>query len=237
MAERLLQSTGIKLFSKHIQQYSPEDPMYETYVDKRGRQKKRRREIPPGLSARDAKILKKVQRRAHYLDKGMNIGGFRVGWTFWIGLVPFAGDIADASLNYLLVVKKCQEAEIPGWLVERMLLNNAISAGVGFIPIVGDVLLATWKANSRNAALLEEFLRVRGAQYLANSAHPHDQAVVRPGAGVAPGETVQGGGGFFSGLTKGNKGKINTAPAPVNPRGPTTGNVTGPGSTVSTARR
>lgn len=44
------------------------------------------RELPPGLSARDAKILKSVKRRAHYLDKGFNLCGMRFGWTFIIGM-------------------------------------------------------------------------------------------------------------------------------------------------------
>ena len=47
-----------------------------------------------------------------------------------------------------------------------MLLNNAISAGVGFVPFVGDVVLAVYKANSRNVALLEEFLRIRGEEFI-----------------------------------------------------------------------
>ncbi|EJU04563.1 hypothetical protein DACRYDRAFT_47767 [Dacryopinax primogenitus] len=177
MAEELARRYGVGLFKKHIAQYEPSDPMYETYVDKKGRTKRRRRAVPPGLSARDTKILKSVQRRAHYLDKGMNLCGFRVGWTFWIGLVPGAGDVADAALNYFLVVKKARQAEIPDWLVTRMLINNAISAGIGLVPLVGDIALATWKANSRNAALLEEFLRVRGLHFIEEQAHSE----VRPG--------------------------------------------------------
>jgi len=47
-----------------------------------------------------------------------------------------------------------------------MLLNNLISTGVGFIPFVGDVIVAVFKANSRNAALFEEYLRVRGVDYM-----------------------------------------------------------------------
>jgi hypothetical protein len=43
-----------------------------------------------------------------------------------------------------------------------MLLNLAIASSVGLVPVVGDVLLAVFRANSRNAALLEEFLRLRG---------------------------------------------------------------------------
>jgi hypothetical protein len=45
-----------------------------------------------------------------------------------------------------------------------MIFNNVVSAGVGFVPLIGDVALAAWKANSRNAALLEEFLRIRGQE-------------------------------------------------------------------------
>jgi len=211
--EGFAERAGLALFKKHIQAYEPADPMYETYVDKRGRTKRRRRSIPPGLSARDAKILHKVQRRAHYLDKGMNIAGFRVGWTFWIGLVPFAGDVADAGLNYLLVVQKARQAEIPEWLLGRMLINNAISAGLGFVPIVGDVALATFKANSRNAALLEEFLRVRGAEFIKVSGN----AAVQPGAGVLPGEHVEGKHrGFFSTFRK-PAGTTHGAPAALPP--------------------
>lgn len=47
-----------------------------------------------------------------------------------------------------------------------MLVTNAVSASVGFIPVAGDVVLAVIKANSRNAVLLEEFLRIRGEEFL-----------------------------------------------------------------------
>lgn len=139
---------GRKLFEKHLHQYEPADPYYETYTDKRGRQRRRKvrrypfrplvlflthpgdaqRELPPGLSSHDAKILRSVKKRAHYLDKGFNICGMRFGWTFVIGewaatlqccavtnsqpgMVPGAGDIADATLNYVLVVRKAQQAK------------------------------------------------------------------------------------------------------------------------------
>jgi hypothetical protein len=32
--------------------------------------------------------------------------------------------------------------------------------------VLGDVVVATFKANSRNAALLEEYLRIRGEEHL-----------------------------------------------------------------------
>jgi hypothetical protein len=111
-------------------------------------------------------ILRSVKKRAHYLDKGFSLCGIRFGWTFVIGLVPVAGDVVCALINYVLVVRKARKADLPDWLVARMLFNNAVSAGVGIVPFVGDVLLAIYKANSRNAALLDEFLRVRGSALL-----------------------------------------------------------------------
>jgi len=43
-----------------------------------------------------------------------------------------------------------------------MILNLAISAAIGIVPIVGDILLASYRANVRNARLLENFLHLRG---------------------------------------------------------------------------
>jgi len=217
----LLGKAGKRLFEQHLEQYSPQDPLYEFYINDRGKKKRRKvsamaiishissptqRAPPPGLSSRDAKILKSVQRRAHYLDKGFRILCFRFGWTFAIGLIPVVGNIADISLNYLLVVRKARQAEIPSWLLSRMLMNNAISAGVGFVPVVGDIILAVYKANSRNAALLEEFLRIRGDSFLKiqeqesasqglqtgalGGVSEVDAEQVKPGAGISKGEVV-----------------------------------------------
>ena len=118
------------------------------------------------------------------------------------------GDITDASLNYFLVVRKARGADLPQWLIRRMMLNNAVSLAVSFVPFVGDVILAIFKANSRNAALLEEFLRLRGEEYL--KLHPEsgvteaapgqekkgagltekDVEQVKPGSGLEPGEII-----------------------------------------------
>jgi len=47
-----------------------------------------------------------------------------------------------------------------------MILNSTIGVGASFVPFVGDIFLAIWKANSRNAVLLEEYLRIRGEEIL-----------------------------------------------------------------------
>ena len=107
-----------------------------------------------------------MQTRAHHLDKGFNICGVRFGWSFFIALIPIVGSVADAFLNYYLVIRKARQANIPDWLEAKMILNSSIGVGASFVPLVGDVFLAVWKANSRNAVLLEEYLRVRGEELL-----------------------------------------------------------------------
>lgn len=68
------------------------------------------------------------------------------------------------SILYWLLAE--DSPRIPSWLVRRMILNNCISALVSLIPVAGDFILAIYKANSRNAALLEEFLRIRGEEFM-----------------------------------------------------------------------
>jgi len=206
---------GKKLFAQNLEKYAPVDPLYESYTNDRGKQKRRKRQLPPGLSARDAAILSSVRKRAHYLDKGFSLCGMRFGWTFLIGLIPIAGDAADAYLNYTLVVRKAQEADLPDWLIGRMLLNNAISAGVGFVPIVGDLILAMYKANSRNAALLEEFLRIRSEAFLkmheAEENRENSGKVTKGDLSAADIEQVKPG----SGMTPSEKGKVKDTGVPL----------------------
>ncbi|WWD20790.1 hypothetical protein CI109_105267 [Kwoniella shandongensis] len=222
-----------KVLKGRVAQQAPSDPHYETVIDSRGKEKKHVRAVPPGLSKRDQRALKKIRKRAHYLDKGMNLCGFRVGWTFFIGIVPGLGDVADASLNYFLIVRPSKKLDIPESLLAKMLANNAISIGLGLVPIAGDIALAAWKANSRNAHLLEAYLVIRGEEFLASQrqgASPITQAdavahgvspdALRdqfgPGSGmtdheehhaaVAEARAAGGGGGGWFGKKKVNQG-------------------------------
>jgi hypothetical protein len=79
---------------------------------------------------------------------------------------PILGPSIDLLLAYSLIIRKARQADLPAWLISRMVMNNMVGIGVGFLPIVGDIVLAIYKANSRNAMLLEEFLRVRGEEFV-----------------------------------------------------------------------
>ena len=45
----LVQRTGKKLFEQHLDQYTPKDPLYESYTDKNGKSKRRKvtSSLPP----------------------------------------------------------------------------------------------------------------------------------------------------------------------------------------------
>ncbi|ORX40948.1 hypothetical protein BD324DRAFT_612643 [Kockovaella imperatae] len=175
-----------KVLKNRMAQYAPIDPYYEEVVDeKTGKTKKAKRKVPDGLSKRDAKALKKIRKRAHYLDKGMHICGFRVGWTFWIGIIPGAGDVVDAALNYFLVYRPAGKLDIPSDLKAKMLINNMVSAGLGVVPVVGDIGLAAWRANSRNALLLEAYLAIRAQEYLASLGHVQSDLAAMDGISAA----------------------------------------------------
>lgn len=65
-----------------------------------------------------------------------------------------------------------------------MVGNQAIATVIGLVPVVGDIGIAVFKTNSRNAALLEEFLRIRGEEFLkAQADRVEDPEIVKPGAG------------------------------------------------------
>jgi hypothetical protein len=74
-----------------------------------------------------------------------------------------------------------------------MVGNQAIATVIGFVPIVGDIGIAVFKTNSRNAALLEEYLRIRGEEFLkAQADRVEDPEVVKPGAGQTEAEKIPG---------------------------------------------
>jgi len=123
--------------------------------------KERERPIPEGLSANDVAILKKVRRKAYKWDMSFRFCCFnsRFGWSFFIGLLPFIGDFADFLMG-LYIVKSCNKIDggLPKTLSARMMWNIMLDFGIGLIPFVGDLADALYRANTRNAWLLDAYL-------------------------------------------------------------------------------
>ncbi|EXJ94517.1 hypothetical protein A1O1_02913 [Capronia coronata CBS 617.96] len=146
-----------------------EDPYFETVPATRlggmyKTTKKRRRALPPGLTAQEEKILTKAKRRAYRID--LSLGSFlgtRFGWGAVLGLIPGIGDVIDLLLA-LMVYRTCcsVEPDLPASVKLRMQINMAIDFAVGLVPFIGDIADAAYKCNTRNVVLLEKELRERG---------------------------------------------------------------------------
>jgi hypothetical protein len=159
LAKRTLKDAA----QKNINSSNPfeeEVPVYDRNGQPTGKTKTRKRGFPTGLTPNDTSILKKVRRRAYRLDMSLfNCCGIRFGWSAVIGIIPVIGDFIDAFLA-LMLVKSCQKVDggLPATLRARMIFNIALDFGLGLIPLLGDVADAVFRANTRNAWLLEMYL-------------------------------------------------------------------------------
>jgi hypothetical protein len=68
----------------------------------------------------------------------------------------------------LMVLRTCQQVEggLPADVTWKMYFNIILDFGIGLIPILGDVCDALFRANTRNAVILEKYLRKKGAAAL-----------------------------------------------------------------------
>ena len=70
-------------------------------------------------------------------------------------LLPGVGDLVGSALGFYLVSIALRRRHSPV-IIARMLMNLALDAVIGVLPIVGDVADAAFKANDKNLALLEQ---------------------------------------------------------------------------------
>lgn len=84
-------------------------------------------------------------------------GGFRVGVDGLVGLLPGIGDLATTGVS-LYILAQAARAGVPRRGLARMGLNLAVDAGIGAIPVLGDLFDFGFKANLRNARLMDRYL-------------------------------------------------------------------------------
>lgn len=96
-----------------------------------------------------------VERIAWLMDRSIPIGGLRIGLDPIIGLIPGIGDLVGAAIATGIIVQ-AHRAGVPRSTLLRMVVNVALDAGLGSIPIVGDAFDFWFKVNERNLLLYRE---------------------------------------------------------------------------------
>jgi len=86
------------------------------------------------------------------------------------------GDVIDAFMA-MMVLRTCQQVEggLPNGIKAKMMFNIVLDFGVGLVPVLGDIADALFRANTRNAVVLEKFLRAKGEENLKGQGHPLPQ--------------------------------------------------------------
>lgn len=75
------------------------------------------------------------------------------------------GDFLDCFMAYLVVRSCCAvDGGLPTAILSRMYFNIALDFGIGLVPFLGDVADALFRANTRNAWILEEYLTQKAAE-------------------------------------------------------------------------
>lgn len=113
--------------------------------------------------------LQRLRSLAHFLDNAIAIPGtrFRVGIDPLIGLLPGGGDLVTAAFS-VYIVWEAARLGLPRATVTKMVSNLVLDTVAGSVPVVGDLLDVTWKANSKNVALLEAHLAAPAPQKRAD---------------------------------------------------------------------
>lgn len=105
-----------------------------------------------------ARTLAALRKWSVLLDSAFRVPGTNLtfGLDPILGLIPGLGDLTSPLFAALLLFHAVR-MRIPRVVQLRMLVNAAIDALIGFVPVVGDLFDFGWKANVRNLALLERY--------------------------------------------------------------------------------
>jgi hypothetical protein len=100
-----------------------------------------------------------LRRWAVLLDSVFKVPGLpvRFGLDAILGLVPGLGELTTPFFTVALLVTGVR-MRVPAVVLARMVLNAAVDAIAGLVPIIGDLFDIGWKANQRNLDLLERHM-------------------------------------------------------------------------------
>lgn len=109
------------------------------------------------LPTHSVSSLKRLRQISHLLDNAIPIPftKYRFGLDPILGLIPGGGDMAGGLMSVYIVFEAARMG-VPSETLGKMGFNIAFDLLTGTVPVLGDLVDVTWKANSQNVSLLEE---------------------------------------------------------------------------------
>jgi hypothetical protein len=107
--------------------------------------------------------LERARKLATLLDSQFSVAGVKFGLDAIIGLVPVVGDTLTA-LAALYPIWVARRHNLGKTVQARMALNVVADWAAGSIPVIGDLIDVTYRANLKNLKLLERAAERRGAR-------------------------------------------------------------------------
>jgi hypothetical protein len=103
--------------------------------------------------------LAQVRFIARMMDDQFRVPGtkLRFGLDLVLGLFPGLGDVVTSAIS-LFIVHHAWQSGAPKSVLARMLGNVGVDFLIGSVPLFGDLADFAWKANRKNARLLEAHL-------------------------------------------------------------------------------
>ncbi len=123
--------------------------------------------LDTGRTAREELIA--LRKLAKLLDSRFEVLGIKFGADALVGLVPVAGD-AVTLMTGTAALYTSMRLRLPWHVHSRIFLNLITDAGIGAVPIVGDLFDFFFRSHKRNFDLVEQHVLKRAAKQMKSAA-------------------------------------------------------------------
>lgn len=116
--------------------------------------------FPATMQSKPTRDVKNLRTISWLFDELIRIPGtnIRLGADAILGLLPGGGDLVGGAVSSYAILVAARLGAPPA-VIARMAMNIGIDALIGVVPLLGDLFDVAWKANRKNADLLERYMQ------------------------------------------------------------------------------
>ncbi|HYX14302.1 MAG TPA: DUF4112 domain-containing protein [Nostoc sp.] len=116
-----------------------------------------------------APTLKRLRQLSRLLDNVITIPGTQIGFGLdpILGLIPIGGDFLGIMFSSYIILEAARLG-VSRATLGKMVLNVIVDGLIGAVPVLGDFFDFTWRANTNNIKLLEDYLKFPSQQKSAD---------------------------------------------------------------------